>query len=110
MSYSDTPEPTPLKNDGTPVWELVVRDMISRDHMGRQKYGTPLQHFNGRKPTVDAYQEALDLSVYLRQMIDEMDVYIHLADACVLLAKAISPNQQRAAILFIRDILKEMGK
>lgn len=31
----------------------------------------PLQAHNGRDPLVDAYQEALDLVVYLRQAIEE---------------------------------------
>lgn len=35
------------------------------------KYGTPLQANNGRNPLIDAYQEALDLCVYLRQEIEE---------------------------------------
>ena len=35
------------------------------------EHGTPLQAHNGRDPLVDAYQEALDLAVYLRQAIEE---------------------------------------
>lgn len=65
------PEPPPEANDNTPVWELVIADMHERDHEGRRKYGVPLQAENGRNPLVDAYQEALDLSVYLRQAIEE---------------------------------------
>ena len=64
-------EPPPVKNDGPRVWDLVVADMRERDRIGTEKYGTPLQAFNGRRPLVDAYQEALDLVVYLRQAIEE---------------------------------------
>ena len=39
--------------------------------MGIEKYGTVLQPNNGRNALVDAYQEALDLAVYLRQRIEE---------------------------------------
>lgn len=39
--------------------------------MGLKKYGTVLQPNNGRDALVDAYQEALDLVVYLRQRIEE---------------------------------------
>lgn len=46
----------------------------SGDKFGRRKYGTPLQPFNGRDPLVDAYQEVLDLAVYLRQAIWEREV------------------------------------
>ena len=66
-----TPEPEPVANDSTPIWDLVIRDMHERDAEGRRKYGTPLQAGNGRDPLVDAYQEALDLVVYLRQAIEE---------------------------------------
>jgi hypothetical protein len=76
----DQPPPTP--NAGTPVWELALRDMHERDQVGRQRYGTPLQTNNGRLMLVDAYQEVLDLAVYLRGEIaerekleDELSVY-----------------------------------
>lgn len=70
IALSD-PEPPPKSNDSRPIWELVVEDMKERDHVGRKKYGTPLQAGNGRAPMIDAYQEALDLCVYLRQAIEE---------------------------------------
>lgn len=55
--------------DDVPVWELVMTDMRQRDQNGRRKYGMPLQADNNRKHLVDAYQEALDLVVYLRAEI-----------------------------------------
>lgn len=67
------PEPAPIRNDQPAVWHLVQKDMLERDNEGRRKYGTPLQPFNGRDALVDAYQEALDLCVYLRQAIFERD-------------------------------------
>jgi hypothetical protein len=70
---ADTPEPFPVPNDRPAVWSLVIADMMARDREGRRKYGTPLQPFNGRDALVDAYQEALDLAVYLRQAIAERD-------------------------------------
>jgi hypothetical protein len=71
MSIADTHEPAPIPNDLPAVWALVIADMQARDAEGRRKYGTPLQPFNGRDALVDAYQEALDLVVYLRQAIEE---------------------------------------
>lgn len=50
---------------------LVLKDMEDRRRGGVEKYGTPLQPNNGRDALVDAYQEALDLCVYLRQAIEE---------------------------------------
>lgn len=64
-------QPAPIPNTGRPIWELVIEDMRARDQVGRERYGTPLQAQNGRDPLVDAYQEALDLAVYLRQAIEE---------------------------------------
>lgn len=67
------PEKKPTPNDRPAVWSLVIDDMQKRDGMGRKKYGTPLQPFNGRDVLRDAYEEALDLAVYLRQAIYERD-------------------------------------
>lgn len=64
-------QPAPQPNTSTPIWELVINDMRERDNVGRQRYGTLLQANNGRGALVDAYQEALDLAVYLRQAIEE---------------------------------------
>lgn len=64
-------EPNPTPNDNLPVWEQVIADMHERHQIGIKRYKTPLQAFNGRNALVDAYQEALDLSVYLKQRIIE---------------------------------------
>ena len=64
-------EPSPIPNNNIAIWDLVKQDIEERNQAGIQKYGTPLQAFNGRNPLIDAYQEALDLVVYLRQAIEE---------------------------------------
>ena len=66
-------QPDPILNERPAVWDLVQKDMRDRDAEGRRKYKTPLQPFNGRDALTDAYQEALDLVVYLRQAIFERD-------------------------------------
>lgn len=71
MADLSVEEPPPVANKSTPIWELVIADMRERDNVGRSRYGTPLQANNGRDALVDAYQEALDLAVYLRQAIEE---------------------------------------
>jgi hypothetical protein len=53
---------------------LVIQDMIDRDQLGRERYGKPLQAFNGRKNLVDAYQELLDFAVYVRNELQELGV------------------------------------
>jgi hypothetical protein len=64
-------EPEPIKNDGPSIHDLVVNDMIQRKWHGRNKYGTFLQAHNGRNALQDAYEEVLDLAVYLKQKIEE---------------------------------------
>ena len=64
-------QPAPTHSDRPAVWDLVIADMHERDGVGRERYGTPLQAHNGRDALVDAYQEVLDLAVYLRQEIEE---------------------------------------
>lgn len=66
-------QPDPRPNDARPVWDLVIEDMRARDRLGRERYGVPLQAGNGRDALRDAYEEALDLCVYLRQAIEERD-------------------------------------
>jgi hypothetical protein len=51
----------------------VVDDVFDRMNEGTVSYGTPLQGHNGRDALWDAYEEALDLAVYLRQAIWERD-------------------------------------
>jgi hypothetical protein len=64
-------QPLPKLNERKPVWELVIADMDKRNQFGIEKYGTPLQAHNGRDALQDAYEEVLDLAVYLRQAIEE---------------------------------------
>jgi hypothetical protein len=66
-------QPAPVKNNSKPVWELVIEDMLERNKIGIVRYGTALQPFNGRNALIDAYQEALDLVVYLRQELEERE-------------------------------------
>lgn len=64
-------QPPPVPNAGRPVWDQVITDMWDRDRVGRQRYGTPLQTHNGRQALSDAYEEVLDLAVYLKQELLE---------------------------------------
>jgi hypothetical protein len=64
-------EPAPKPSEHPAVWGLVIKDMQDRDHFGAQKYGQRLKPHDGRNALVDAYQEVLDLAVYLRKKIYE---------------------------------------
>ena len=67
------PEPEPKGNELPSVWNMVIEDMAARDEFGFGKYHMHLQPYNGRDALKDAYQEALDMVVYLRQLIYERD-------------------------------------
>lgn len=64
-------EPEPKKVEGPSMHDLVIVDMARRKEFGLAKYGTILQAGNGRNALQDAYEEVLDLAVYLRQRIEE---------------------------------------
>lgn len=66
-------QPLPVPNDRLLIHDLVAADIQARKELGTRRYGTPLQPFNGRDALLDAYQEALDLAVYLKQAIVERD-------------------------------------
>ena len=53
---------------------LVRADIEARALLGVKKYGTRLRPNNGRHALVDAYQEALDLCMYLRQALAEQGI------------------------------------
>jgi hypothetical protein len=75
-SFTNTPattaQPSPT-GDGLDVTAMVVIDLQRRSAMGEKKYGTKLKTHNGRNALIDAYQEALDLCLYLRQAIAEQE-------------------------------------
>jgi hypothetical protein len=83
-------QPAPVATHRRPAWDIVlehmarpredaygevrahvIADMKQRDELGRARYGTPLTSHNGRDHLVDAYQEALDMAVYLAAWLDE---------------------------------------
>lgn len=55
------------------MWDLVVGDMHARDILGESRYGVRLRANNGRDALLDAYEECLDMAVYLRQAMYERD-------------------------------------
>ena len=65
------PQPKPINDSGVIVIDMVVRDMCDRKQFGLDKYGTALCSNNGRNALIDAYQETMDLMVYLKQQILE---------------------------------------
>jgi CobQ-like glutamine amidotransferase family enzyme len=61
----------PMPNDSRFISDMVIEDMAKRAEFGLRKYGTKLQAHNGRDALQDAYEEVLDLCVYLKQRLVE---------------------------------------
>lgn len=66
-------EPMPTGGE-TIVLDEVIKDLKSRSDVGAIKYGTVLRSKNGRNALMDAYQEALDLCMYLKQLLIEQGI------------------------------------
>lgn len=99
-----TEQAMPVPNDSPSVQGMVRADLEIRERIGVERYGTALQPNNGRDALRDAYEEALDLSCYLRQAIEERpreDV-----DAAVAEATA----HHAAQIRRMEDLLAEMRR
>lgn len=80
-------QPAPIPNESQPIVDMlvldvvmadggvyghaVIADLMARKRLGIERYGVALQAFNGRDMGRDAYEEALDLAVYLRGELAE---------------------------------------
>lgn len=64
----------PDHQEGVPsVQDAVIADIETRKAVGLERYGTLLQPHNGRDALQDAYEEAIDLAMYLKQAILERE-------------------------------------
>lgn len=66
-------QPLPVVNDYPDIQSAVIADIETRRQVGISRYGVALQQFNGRDTVRDAYEEAMDLTIYLRSVIAERD-------------------------------------
>lgn len=88
-----------------PIREQVVADILRRKALGTERYGTPLQPHNGRSPLLDAYEEALDLAVYLRQhLMEKTSEGVRADNIAVLLRLAVR------TVTDLRDHLNREGQ
>lgn len=69
-------QPLPAINDSPFIQDLVVQDIEARKELGIRRYGTALQANNGRDALQDAYEEAIDLCMYLKQLIVERNAQV----------------------------------
>lgn len=73
LKLRDGDQPLPERNGETDIQSLVIADIQGRREVGITRYGTALQPFNGRDALRDAYEEAMDLTMYLKQAMVERD-------------------------------------
>lgn len=59
-------QPLPVVNEHPDIQSAVIADIEARRELGIRRYGTALQPHNGRSMLLDAYEEALDLAIYLK--------------------------------------------
>lgn len=72
MSNASKHQPHPKQGEKI-VIDVVLSDIRERAEAGKIKYGHYLETNNGRNPLWDAYQEAIDLVMYLRQALLEQE-------------------------------------
>lgn len=83
------------------MWLEVIKDMEERRVHGIEKYGKPVQPFNGRDPLIDLYQELLDACVYTRQAIEERSAIVAKErEEC---AKLIEEQSRMVSAIFGND-------
>lgn len=58
-------QPLPVGTDEEDTQSVVMRLIAARRELGIRRYGQALQPSNGRDSLWDAFEEALDLTVYL---------------------------------------------
>ena len=58
-----------MTTSGNAVWPEVIKDMLSRNEEGAKKYNRYLQDTCPDNMLQHAYEEALDLAVYLKTLI-----------------------------------------
>jgi hypothetical protein len=81
--------------------DQVTTDLRKRAEIGKERYGTYLQPFNGRDALLDSYEEALDLATYLMQAVVESkakpadEVYWAYRDALCVAARIAKLIEKR---------------
>jgi hypothetical protein len=75
MKQREGDQQLPVVNESPFIQDLVIADIERRREVGIKRYGTALQAHNGRSALRDAYEESIDLCLYLRQKLEEEGGY-----------------------------------
>lgn len=83
----DQPLPTP--NGHPSIQDALIERIEARKQVGIERYGTTLQPFNGRNAILDAFEESLDLTTYLLQVLYEnKTIAARLREVAVVIERA----------------------
>jgi hypothetical protein len=76
------------EHDGT-IWPSIIREMEARRDVGLERYGRPLQAWNGRDALRDLLEELLDAAAYTHQVAAEARA-AEVAEVARLIEKNVS--------------------
>ena len=105
MTSATKEQNLPKHSDGPDITHLVKDDLESRAKKGVETYGARLKPSNGRNALIDAYQEALDLGVYLKQRLVEEEVFLQELEKNISHATA-NDSPELAGLLRAKKIYK----
>lgn len=104
-------QPDPMPNERIDVFTRVIDDLETRREHGIETYGVALQAFNERDQGRDAYEEVLDLVVYLRALREEYDEICGAARAVVDSAEGrYTGDLDLEAVSRLHELLKAAGR
>lgn len=91
-------EPSPASPS---TWDMVRADIAERDRVGLERYGVPLSRAVNIDGIREAYDEALDLVVYLRHALDALqakdDVIESLSERVARQSELLSQRAERGS-------------
>jgi hypothetical protein len=100
------------------IADQVIEDIKKRKVMGKKKYGVPLRANNGRNALQDAYEEAQDMTLYLKQKlveeeegaVIELEYYLSLEVARAVISHYKKKSKNTLLVSFEGFIEKELKK
>lgn len=109
-------QPLPVKNDRPYVHDLLKEEVERRKQIGVERYGTPLQPFNGRNTLLDVLEELIDGSVYVMtamteasEVLDQALRVVAFATACQSHMDGVPLEDAQAVVLFLQRLVKRPG-
>lgn len=117
LHHDPAPEPTKqrpgdqrLPSGGEEcVQERIIADMQESMRVGRERYGSVLRTFNGRRTMQDVHDEARDLHVYLTQVMMEATADRQTLVSVVLDSMRDSDRQRHTRQQSAEQIVDRLG-